>query len=82
MTTSIWASRRTIRFRRQCILPGRSRRSSSLAPALEKLHVALKEKAEAWDAIVKIGRTHLMDATPIRVGQVFAGYAQQAHHGL
>ncbi len=37
-------------------------------------------KAKAWDEIVKIGRTHLMDATPIRVGQVFGGYAAQARY--
>ncbi|TWT88800.1 Fumarate hydratase class II [Pseudobythopirellula maris] len=50
----------------------------SLIPALDRLCEALDAKAEAWDAIVKIGRTHLMDATPIRVGQVFGGYAAQA----
>ncbi len=50
---------------------------NDLIPALKKLHVALDKKARQWDAIVKIGRTHLMDATPIRVGQVFAGYARQ-----
>ena len=53
-----------------------------LAPALEKLAKALGNKAKKWDEIVKIGRTHLMDATPIRVGQVFAGYSQQAQHGF
>src|SRR3989449_10718226 len=48
-----------------------------LIPALEKLHDALEAKAkEFWD-IIKIGRTHLMDATPIRLGQEFSGYAQQ-----
>jgi fumarate hydratase class II len=48
-----------------------------LIPALEKLHGALDAKAkEFWD-IIKIGRTHLMDATPIRLGQEFSGYAQQ-----
>ncbi len=52
----------------------------ALVPATLKLHTALREKAEAWDAIVKVGRTHLMDATPIRMGQVFAGYARQAEH--
>lgn len=53
---------------------------ANLLPALERLHAALDEKAKAWDQIVKVGRTHLMDATPIRVGQVFSGYAQQAKH--
>jgi fumarate hydratase, class II len=48
-----------------------------LAPALEKLASALDAKAkEFWD-IIKIGRTHLMDATPVRLGQEFSGYAQQ-----
>jgi fumarate hydratase class II len=48
-----------------------------MIPALEKLHGALEAKAkEFWD-IIKIGRTHLMDATPIRLGQEFSGYAQQ-----
>jgi fumarate hydratase class II len=46
-----------------------------LVPALKRLHKALDAKAKAWDRHVKIGRTHLMDATPIRVGQVFSGYA-------
>lgn len=53
-----------------------------LIPSLEKLHKALDDKAKKWDDIVKIGRTHLMDATPIRVGQVFSGYAAQIHHSI
>lgn len=51
-----------------------------LLPALARLAEALEEKSKAWDHIVKIGRTHLMDATPIRVGQVFGGYAAQARY--
>ncbi len=51
-----------------------------LQPALHKLHKALDAKAREFDAIVKIGRTHLMDATPIRLGQVFSGYASQVAH--
>jgi fumarate hydratase class II len=51
-----------------------------LIPALERLADELDAKARAWDKIVKIGRTHLMDATPIRVGQVFSGYAAQARY--
>ncbi len=51
-----------------------------LVPALERLADELDKKATAWDDIVKIGRTHLMDATPIRVGQVFGGYASQARY--
>ncbi len=49
-----------------------------LLPALDRLHKELDAKAKAWDNIVKIGRTHLMDATPIRVGQVFSGFWWQA----
>lgn len=48
-----------------------------LIPALEKLGKAFEKKAKAFDSIVKIGRTHLQDATPIRLGQVFSGYAAQ-----
>ncbi|HWY39618.1 MAG TPA: class II fumarate hydratase [Chthoniobacterales bacterium] len=52
-----------------------------LVPALGRLHSALDAKAkEFWD-IIKIGRTHLMDATPVRLGQEFSGYAQQAAYG-
>src|SRR5437588_5612313 len=48
-----------------------------LIPALEKLQSALEAKANEFWAVIKIGRTHLMDATPIRLGQEFSGYAQQ-----
>lgn len=54
---------------------------NSFIPALEHLADALDEKARAWDNIVKIGRTHLQDATPIRLGQEFSGYAAQARLG-
>src|SRR3954465_11354671 len=46
-----------------------------LYPALDRLHAALDSKVEAWDHIVKIGRTHLQDATPLTLGQEFSGYA-------
>lgn len=49
-----------------------------LRPALEHLHAALASKAREFDAIIKIGRTHLMDATPLTLGQEFSGYAAQA----
>lgn len=49
-----------------------------LVPALKHLHEALDEKARAFADIVKIGRTHLMDATPVTLGQEFSGYAAQA----
>jgi len=51
-----------------------------LIPALKSLTRSLKKKAKSFDKIVKIGRTHLMDATPIRLGQEFSGYAAQAEY--
>jgi len=53
-----------------------------LKPALQHLHTTLNQLASRWDSIIKIGRTHLMDATPIRLGQVFGGYASQIQHSL
>jgi fumarate hydratase class II len=55
---------------------------NELIPNLRRLQTDLETKSAAWDKIVKIGRTHLMDATPIRVGQVFSGYAAQARYGV
>ena len=52
----------------------------ALLPALAVLHAALDAKARAWADIVKIGRTHLQDATPITLGQEFSGYAAQLAH--
>ncbi|MEK6234472.1 MAG: class II fumarate hydratase, partial [Planctomycetales bacterium] len=48
-----------------------------LKPALETFARVLREKAKAWDQIMKIGRTHLADATPLRLGQEFGGFARQ-----
>jgi len=53
-----------------------------LIPALQSFHAVLVEKEEAFDDIVKSGRTHLMDATPIRLGQEFSGYAAQVKKGI
>ncbi len=53
-----------------------------LIPSLSELHSALAKKAIEFDAILKIGRTHLQDATPIRLGQEFGGYASQVEHGI
>jgi fumarate hydratase class II len=53
-----------------------------LVPALQRLHEALAQKAAELDAIVKIGRTHLQDAVPIRLGQEFSGYAAQAAYAI
>ncbi|HEY5036908.1 MAG TPA: class II fumarate hydratase, partial [Chthoniobacterales bacterium] len=52
-----------------------------LIPALEKLAGALEKKAQEFHNIIKIGRTHLMDATPVRLGQEFSGYARQVSLG-
>ena len=53
-----------------------------LIPALEKLHAALDTKAKAFDKLVKNGRTHLQDATPLTLGQEFSGYAKQIEYGI
>ncbi len=53
---------------------------NKLQPALKKITGKLQQHADAWDKIVKIGRTHLQDATPIRLGQEFSGYASQMRH--
>jgi fumarate hydratase class II len=53
-----------------------------LLPVLEDLGTALLGKASAFDSVVKSGRTHLMDATPVRLGQEFAGYARQVELGI
>ncbi|MBN9036103.1 MAG: class II fumarate hydratase [Rhizobiales bacterium] len=53
-----------------------------LLPALKKLHGALDAKAKAWTGIVKIGRTHTQDATPLTLGQEFSGYAAQVENGI
>ena len=55
---------------------------NDLIPALTHLHGALQAKSEEWDHIIKSGRTHLMDATPVRLGQEFGGYAAQIKHGI
>ena len=51
-----------------------------LLPMMEKLHKALSKKQTEFKDIVKIGRTHLMDATPLTLGQEFSGYASQMRH--
>ena len=53
-----------------------------LDPALARLGASLAAKAEEFDDVVKIGRTHLQDAVPVRLGQEFSGYAQQIENGL
>ena len=53
-----------------------------LIPALEELHGALAAKAREWQTVVKSGRTHLMDAVPVTLGQEFSGYARQIEAGI
>ena len=56
--------------------------SQRLIPALTALHKSLDKKAKEYKDIIKIGRTHLMDATPLTLGQEFSGYAQQVAYGI
>ncbi len=51
-------------------------------PGIEKLHDTLKKKSEKFSKVIKIGRTHLMDATPLTLGQEFSGYVSQLNHGV
>src|SRR3546814_13800358 len=53
-----------------------------MIPALGHLHAALDAKAQAFEKIIKIGRTHLMDATPLTLGQKLSGYAPQVPYGI
>jgi fumarate hydratase class II len=55
---------------------------NELVPAVEGLRDALQAKAADFDDVIKSGRTHLMDATPVRLGQEFGGYASQLAHGI
>jgi fumarate hydratase class II len=55
---------------------------NDLIPALQRFHDELKKKAAEWDKIIKIGRTHLADATPLRLGQEFGGFARQLELSL
>jgi len=56
--------------------------NDALLPALRAIHAELAGKAQDWDDIVKIGRTHLQDATPLTLGDEFSGYAQQIADGI
>jgi fumarate hydratase class II len=53
-----------------------------LVPALQKFHDVLAEKAQQWDKIIKIGRTHLADATPLRLGQEIGGFVRQIEFSI
>jgi fumarate hydratase class II len=54
----------------------------NLIPALESFESVLREKADEWDRIIKIGRTHLADATPLRLGQEFSGFCRQIENSV
>ncbi|MGB9140707.1 MAG: class II fumarate hydratase [Aestuariivirga sp.] len=54
----------------------------ALIPALQKLRNALNDKAQGWKNIIKIGRTHTQDATPVTLGQEFSGYTRQVENGI
>lgn len=56
--------------------------NKNLLPSLRLLHDALKKKSEEFKDIIKIGRTHLQDATPVTLGQEFSGYATQVAYGI
>lgn len=56
--------------------------SHRLLPALQQLRNALNDKAKAWESIIKIGRTHTQDATPLTLGQEFSGYTKQIENGI
>jgi fumarate hydratase, class II len=61
---------------------GRTALEEDLLPALKRLAGSLRRKADEFDDVIKSGRTHLMDATPVRLGQEFAGYAAQVEKGI
>ncbi len=56
--------------------------AKEVMPALQHLHTALQDKTKAFDHIIKIGRTHTQDATPLTLGQEFSGYTQQVANGV
>ncbi len=63
-------------------LSSREEIARRLVPALAELEASLRSKANAFDRVVKIGRTHLQDAVPVRLGQEFGGYASQISHSI
>ena len=56
--------------------------TKSVIPSLKNLHKELSKKVKLWDKIIKIGRTHLQDATPLSLGQEFSGYQKQIEFGI
>ncbi len=63
-------------------IAGATELTNRLIPALAELHAALKSKSEEFAEIIKIGRTHTQDATPLTLGQEFSGYAKQVENGI
>jgi fumarate hydratase class II len=63
-------------------IAGVTEMSQRLLPALRTLHAALRQKSEDWVDIIKVGRTHTQDATPLTLGQEFGGYAKQLENGV
>merc|ERR1719271_1106663 len=63
-------------------IAGVTEMTHQLVPALATLHAALAEKSAAWADIIKVGRTHTQDATPLTLGQEFGGYAKQVENGV
>ena len=55
---------------------------TDLLPSMQKLRNALKEKQDEWENIIKIGRTHTQDATPLTLGQEFSAYVTQIEYGI
>ena len=81
-TTSTWGNPRTTPSRPSCTSPPCEQLHHRLIPALQHLQDALQPRRDAFEDIVKIGRTHLQDATPVTLGQEFSGYATQLQYGI
>ena len=81
-TTSTRRSRPTTSSRRRSTWRPPRRSARDLMPALDHLAAALEAKADEFAEVVKAGRTHLMDATPVTLGQEFSGYAAQVRYGI
>ena len=82
MTMSINPSLPTTPFQRPCISPRIRCWLKTTIPGIEALRDTLAAKSKEYMKVVKIGRTHFMDATPLTVGQEFSGYVSQLDHGL
>ena len=82
MTMSISDNRVTMSFPPVIHIASVNLLQNKLIPALRNLHHTLRRKEKEFHSILKIGRTHLQDATPIRLGQEFGGYARQVQLGI